>query len=104
MTDPHELLADADKRIEAITNLCGEGTADLVTELAAALRAALAARAEPLMVLARIGRMYLDALDEDPENKMLTLPEAMAVTDVRDAVEHAEAAAWSATPEEGTDG
>jgi hypothetical protein len=53
---------------------------------------------DDLAVLARVGRMYLDALDDDPANEMLTLPEAVAVTDVRDAVERAEAAAGSATP------
>jgi hypothetical protein len=55
---------------------------------------------DDLAVLARVGRMYLDALDDDPANEMLTLPEAVAVTDVRDAVERAEAAAGSATPTE----
>jgi hypothetical protein len=45
---------------------------------------------QDLAVLARIGRMYLDALDSDPENEYLTLPEALGVTDVRDAVERQE--------------
>lgn len=40
-----------------------------------------------LFVLAQVGRMYLDALDDDPENEHLTLPEAMLVTEVREAVE-----------------
>jgi hypothetical protein len=34
--------------------------------------------------------MYLEAIDNDPENPALTLPEAMAVTWVRDAVERGE--------------
>lgn len=43
-----------------------------------------------LDVLAMVGRMYLDALDSDPRNEMLTLPEGMLVTEVRDAVERRE--------------
>lgn len=46
---------------------------------------------EDLAALLPIGRMYLDALDADPENEMLTLPEALGVTDVREAVERGEA-------------
>lgn len=34
--------------------------------------------------------MYLDALDSDPENEYLTLPEAILVTEVREAVERVE--------------
>ena len=44
-----------------------------------------------LATLVPIGRMYLDALDDDPANEMLTLPEAIAVTEVREAVERGEA-------------
>lgn len=40
-----------------------------------------------LKVLAAVGRMYLDALDADPDNEMLTLVEALRVTEVREAVE-----------------
>ena len=40
-----------------------------------------------LRVLAAVGRMYLDALDDDPENEYLTLTEAFLVTEVREAVE-----------------
>jgi hypothetical protein len=43
-----------------------------------------------LSVLALVGRMYLDALDADPENEMLTLAQAFMVTDVRNAVEKLE--------------
>lgn len=43
-----------------------------------------------LDVLATVGRMYLDALDSDPQHEMLTLPEAMLVTEVRAAVERRE--------------
>ncbi len=39
-----------------------------------------------LEVLAHVGRMYLVALDGDPEHEMLTLPEAIMVTEVREAV------------------
>lgn len=42
-------------------------------------------------VLTAVGRMYLDALDDDPDNEYLTLPEAMRVTQVRDAVARGEA-------------
>lgn len=42
-------------------------------------------------ILARVGRMYLDALDQDPENEYLTLGGAMLVTQVREAVERSEA-------------
>ncbi len=38
-----------------------------------------------------VGRLYLDALDDDPENEHLTLPAAIAVTAVREAVERAQA-------------
>ena len=44
---------------------------------------------EDVRVLAQVGRMYLDALDADPENAMLTLPEAIMVTAVREATERA---------------
>lgn len=45
---------------------------------------------EDVAILARVGRMYLDALDEDPENEFLTLGAAMLVTQVREAVERHE--------------
>ncbi len=41
--------------------------------------------------LGRVAHMYLEALDNDPENEMLTLPEAIAVTAVRDAAEWSDA-------------
>lgn len=53
---------------------------------------------DDLRVLAAVGRMYLDALDTDPENEMLTLPEAFRVTQVREAVERQERASAPATP------
>jgi sugar diacid utilization regulator len=40
-----------------------------------------------LAVLAAVGRVYLDALDDDPSNEYLTLTEALRVTEVREAVE-----------------
>jgi len=43
-----------------------------------------------LAVLARVGRLYLDALDNDPEHEQLSAAEAMLVTEVRDAVERQE--------------
>jgi hypothetical protein len=43
-----------------------------------------------LGALTRVGRMYLDALDADPDNEYLTLAEAWMVTEVRDAVERRE--------------
>lgn len=43
--------------------------------------------AKDLFVLAQVGRMYLDALDDDPDNEYLTLPEAILVTEVRGAVD-----------------
>lgn len=45
---------------------------------------------EDLNVLAQVGRMYLDALDTDPENEMLTLPQALMVAAVREAVDRTE--------------
>jgi hypothetical protein len=44
------------------------------------------ARAE-IAILVPVGRLYLDALDADPEHELLTLPEAIMVTAVRDVVE-----------------
>jgi hypothetical protein len=44
-----------------------------------------------LDTLLPIGRMYLDALDADPEYEMLTLPEAIGVTRVREVVKRGEA-------------
>jgi hypothetical protein len=38
-------------------------------------------------VLVAVGQMYLQALDDDPENEYLILPEAMLVTEVCEAVE-----------------
>lgn len=52
----------------------------------------LARAREDVAILARVGRMYLDALDDDPENEYLTLGAAMLVTQVREAVERHEAA------------
>jgi len=49
------------------------------------------AQGRDLDVLATVGRMYLEALDSDPDNEMLTLPQAMLVTEVREAVERREA-------------
>lgn len=45
---------------------------------------------DDLATLLPIGRMYLDALDDDPANEMLTLPEAIGVTAVREAVARGE--------------
>lgn len=42
---------------------------------------------DDLHTLARVGRMYLDALDADPEHELLTGVEALMVTEVRGAVE-----------------
>lgn len=47
----------------------------------------LKAQARHLDRLAAVGQLYLKAIDEDPDNEMLTLPDAMWVTDIRDAVE-----------------
>jgi hypothetical protein len=52
---------------------------------------------EDVAVLAQVGRMYLDALDADPANEYLTLPEALMVTAVREAVERQEKATWATT-------
>lgn len=41
-------------------------------------------------VLAAVGRLYLDALDNDPDNEALTLVEALRVTEVREAVDRVE--------------
>jgi hypothetical protein len=51
-----------------------------------------------LQVLAAVGRMYLDAIDADPENEYLTLPAAIRVTQVRDAVECQERVASESSP------
>jgi len=51
----------------------------------------LAQVGEDIAILARVGRLYLDALDGDPENEYLTLGAAMLVTQAREAVERAEA-------------
>lgn len=40
-----------------------------------------------LLVLTTVGQMYLTALELDSENEMLTLPEGIRVTEVREAVE-----------------
>lgn len=45
-----------------------------------------------MAALASVGRLYLDALDDDPENEALTLVEALRVTEVREAVERFEQA------------
>lgn len=50
---------------------------------------------EDYNALVTVGRMYLDALDRDPENEMLTLPQAFRVTEVREAVNRAEQRAWN---------
>lgn len=47
-------------------------------------------RLDDLAVLAAVGRMYLDALDADPDNEYLAAAEAFRVTEVRDAVERHE--------------
>lgn len=44
-----------------------------------------------LDVLAVVGRMYLDAVDADPDLETLTLPQALRITEVREAVERREA-------------
>lgn len=44
-------------------------------------------RANDAAALVRVGALYLDALDADPEHEMLTLTEAFAVTEVREAVD-----------------
>ena len=46
---------------------------------------------DDLATLAQVGRLYLDALDADPDHELLTLTEAYRVTQVREAVERAEA-------------
>lgn len=37
-------------------------------------------------VLLSVAQLYLQALDDDPDNKKLTLPEALMVTELRDTV------------------
>ena len=49
-----------------------------------------------LAALIPVAQMYLAALDADPENEMLTLPQALGVTWVREAVER-----WEARQAEG---
>jgi hypothetical protein len=44
-------------------------------------------KAEIVGALLEVAEMYLAALDNDPENEMLTLLEAMKVTYLRDVVE-----------------
>ena len=102
MTDHNELLADTDKRIPVVRGLCGEGTADLVADLASALRAALAARSEPdlrtiawqfneAVSLLREARGYVpEFMAEDIDAGLPAIDEALK----------AAAAAGSATPEE----
>ncbi|MDB4872492.1 MAG: hypothetical protein JWL97_3496 [Gemmatimonadales bacterium] len=48
-------------------------------------------QADDLAVLAAVGRMYLTALDADPDHEYLTLPEVLQVTSIREAVERQEA-------------
>jgi hypothetical protein len=61
-------------------------------------------QAEDLANLAIVGRMYLTAVDADPEMEYLTLADALTYTSVLEAVERqearAQAAAWpiSGTP------
>jgi len=71
----HEILADMLGRPDSAT---------LLKHLALAR--------EDIAILARTGRLYLDALDQDPQNEYLTLGAAMLVTQVREAVERHEAA------------
>lgn len=47
--------------------------------------------ADDLATLAEVGRMYLDALDNDPRHIQLSLAEALRVTYIRQAVERQEA-------------
>jgi len=46
-----------------------------------------------LTTLAVVGRMYLDSLESDPENELLTAFEASMVENIREAVERQEARA-----------
>jgi hypothetical protein len=55
-------------------------------EAAEAERDRALAVVEAARVLAAVGEMYLAALDDDPANEALTLPEAMRVTMARDAL------------------
>jgi hypothetical protein len=53
----------------------------------ATLLAQIEAMQRDLAVLARVGDLYLTALDDDPANEYLTLGGAMLVTEIREAVE-----------------
>ena len=44
------------------------------------------AEVDHVAALGLVAHMYIAALDDDPEHDMLTLPEAIAVTAVRDAL------------------
>jgi hypothetical protein len=55
---------------------------------------------EDLVILAVIGRMYLNALDQDPSNEHLSLSSALRVTEVREAVERVEASVRKRNKEE----
>lgn len=83
----------------------GHPVIDLTTEDLQRLHATLGAEepnttemADDLATLAAVGRLYLDALDADPEHELLTLTEAYRVTAVREAVERAEARNTGDTP------
>ncbi len=53
----------------------------------ATLLARIEAMQRDLTVLARVGDLYLTALDDDPANEYLTLGGAMLGTEIREAVE-----------------
>lgn len=80
---------------EAVTTLARgitvgwRGREEERTEALAAL-AVFEQTAADLATLIPVGRMYLEALDADPEHELLTLPEAIGVTAVREAVERGE--------------
>jgi hypothetical protein len=88
----YDIAADLRRQTEL-----SDATLDLLCEAAGKLEGLvdLLAKAEnardELGVLLPVGRMYLDAIDNDPEHELLTLPQAIGITYVRNVVE-----AWDA--------
>lgn len=80
-----ETLGDFEGRCqhEVLAELLGESGI-------AALLARIDTLERDLDALAAVGRLYIDCLDADPENEMLTLGGALRLTEVRNAVDRCE--------------
>jgi len=87
----YEAIESVSQKLKLYCDDCGKNLTKPETGTVWDELARLREERDRLLCLAPVGRLYLDALDADPEHELLTFPQAFGVTLVREAVERWEA-------------